>query len=158
MICLRRILIASCSPFAMYAVPAAGQDMPGAVPETVDERELESATTQTRSDEPEIIIVTARRREESLLDVPVVVNVASGEDLAEANITNLTEIARIVPALTISPVAGRTNVLNFSIRGQNDIGGLITSDPAVGVYFADAVQTRPQGGARSLFDVASIRC
>jgi len=154
MVALRKILLASCSTAIAFSTSAAAQDRSGA---PVDERELESASVRTAVTESNTIIVTARRREESILDVPLAVNVVTGEQLAEANITQLGDIARVVPALFIAPVAGRTNVLNFSIRGQNDLGGSITSDPAVGVYFADAVQTRPQGGARAFYDIASIQ-
>lgn len=105
----------------------------------------------------EEIVVTARRREESLLAVPVSVTALSSQDLRAANVTSAMELDRVVPSLRITPVAGRTTTPAFTIRGLTDTSGLITSDPAVGVYFDDAFQGRAQGLARALFDIGSVQ-
>lgn len=45
----------------------------------------------------EEIIVTAQKRAQSLQEVPVSVNVVSGENIAENGINNLDELSNIVP-------------------------------------------------------------
>jgi len=103
------------------------------------------------------VIVTARRRAEDIVKTPVAVTAISGAQLKAANVTSLNEIDRLAPSLRVSPIVGRLDQVTFSIRGMNETSGLITADPAVGVYFADAIQTRSQGVGRALFDIASVQ-
>lgn len=105
----------------------------------------------------EEVVVTARRREEDIVSTPVAVTAVSGDQLAAANVTSLVEIDRIAPSLRVSPIVGRVDQMTFSIRGMNDTSGLITSDQAVGIYFADAIQARSQGVGRAFFDIASVQ-
>lgn len=72
------------------------------------------------------IIVTARKRQESILKVPVVVAVVTDERIANVGITQVTELPKLVPGLVI---AG--NLL--SIGPQVTIRGVGTSsyDPGV---------------------------
>jgi iron complex outermembrane recepter protein len=72
------------------------------------------------------IIVTARKRQESILKVPVVVTALSGDQITAAQITSVTDLPRLVPGLVI---AG--NLL--SIGPQVTIRGVGTSsfDPGV---------------------------
>src|SRR3546814_9325787 len=51
------------------------------------------------------IIVTARRREERLQDVPVAVTAVTGQNLAAANIFQVQDIQQTVPGLTIQSSA-----------------------------------------------------
>lgn len=50
----------------------------------------------------EEVIVTATKRAESLQDVPVTVNTLSEMTIQEAGITDLSDVAALVPALTVS--------------------------------------------------------
>lgn len=72
------------------------------------------------------IIVTARKRQESILEVPVVLTAVSNEKLEATGITNVTELPKLVPGLVISG-----NLL--SIGPQVTIRGVGTSsfDPGV---------------------------
>jgi outer membrane receptor protein involved in Fe transport len=72
------------------------------------------------------IIVTARKRQESILKVPVVVTAVSNEKLQSVGITQVTELPKLVPGLVISG-----NLL--SIGPQVTIRGVGTSsyDPGV---------------------------
>lgn len=62
----------------------------------------------------EEIIVTAQKRAQSLQDVPVSVNVVSGESISENGINNLDELSNIVPNLTITEGSQSTSIF---IRG-----------------------------------------
>lgn len=122
-----------------------------------EQTEQSAAQQNPSASDSRDIIVTARRRDESIVNVPVSVTVASGEQLRSANITNMAEIGRIAPAVRTYPVQGRSTTTSFVIRGQVETSGLPTTDPAVGIYFADAVQTRPQGSGKLFYDLASIQ-
>lgn len=62
----------------------------------------------------EEIVVTAQKREESLMDVPISVNAVSGEKMAEAGITELEGMTAYVPNLTMNQTGIGTVI---AIRG-----------------------------------------
>ena len=64
----------------------------------------------------EDIVVTARRREESLIDVPVAVSAISAKALESAHVTDVTQIAQMTPQLLIAPASGGGGG-TISIRG-----------------------------------------
>lgn len=111
-----------------------------------------SAAPATMSD----IIVTARKRDETLISVPVVVTAIGGEQLAAQGITNLDGIARITPQLLIGNQGGSVQGGNIAIRGvsgpdQNPFG-----DSAVS-FNIDGVQvTKTTVRRMSDFDVAQV--
>lgn len=103
------------------------------------------------------IVVTARRREERLQDVPVAITALEGQSLTAANVFQVQDIQQKVPGLTMMASAFGSNVLQVAIRGQRQYDPYITKDPAVAVYFADVVQNRPQGLNSGLFDIESVQ-
>lgn len=72
------------------------------------------------------IIVTARKRQESILKVPVVVTAVSGQQLGNLQVTQVTDLPRLVPGLVLGG-----NLLSIgpqvTIRGV----GTSSSDPGV---------------------------
>jgi len=107
------------------------------------------------------IIVTARRTEERLQDVPIAIAVFNQEQLAQRNITSPVELATYTPSLTANQRFG-SEKSSFVIRGFTQEGG---TSPSVGVYFADVVAPRAQGGTGggngalpgSLFDLQNVQ-
>jgi iron complex outermembrane recepter protein len=53
------------------------------------------------------VVVTARRVDERVIDVPLSIRALSGRDLKERNITNLSDLAQFTPGLSYSPDLGR---------------------------------------------------
>lgn len=102
------------------------------------------ATANTGTGE---IIVTARKREETLIDVPVVVTAVGGEQLRNQGITNIDGIARVVPQLLIANQGGSVQGGNISIRGisgpdSNPFGDQAVSFNVDGVQIAKATVRR----------------
>jgi iron complex outermembrane receptor protein len=91
------------------------------------------------------IIVTARRTEERLQDVPISITVFDQQQLANHNITNTTDLANYTPSLSVNQRWGPEKA-SFAIRGFNQDG---YTAPTVGIYFADVVGVRAQGGTAS---------
>lgn len=83
------------------------------------------------------IIVTARRRDESLQDVPAVVNAVTSEALQKTNIRNLTEVQTLVPGLTLTTAANGTGG-NAQMRGVNFDINASGNNPTVEFYLNDA--------------------
>jgi iron complex outermembrane receptor protein len=108
------------------------------------------------------IIVTARRFEERLQDVPISITVFNQEQLASRNIVNSQDLALYTPSLSANNNFGSQNA-SFAIRGfVQDIG----TQPSVGVYFADVVAPRgaspniPIGdgaGPGNFFDLQNVQ-
>lgn len=93
---------------------------------------------------PEVIVVTARRREERLQNVPISIKVFSQATLTNRNIQTSEELATNTPSLSANTNFGNQNT-TFAIRGfVQDIG----TQPSVGTYFADVVS--PRGGSNQL--------
>ena len=88
---------------AALATPASAQSEADAVAE-IDESE-------------DVIVVTARRREERLIDVPVAVSAFSGEALEERGALDITDIAQAVPNVTLEASRATNSTLSAFIRG-----------------------------------------
>ena len=89
-------------------------------------------------DEDGPIIVTARRIEENVQDVPISITVYNQAALDARNITNATELAVYTPSLAVNTRYGPEKA-SFAIRGF--VQDFATA-PSVGVYFADVVGPR----------------
>ncbi|MDR2857399.1 MAG: TonB-dependent receptor [Novosphingobium sp.] len=84
------------------------------------------------------IIVTARRMDERLQDVPISITVYNPEQLAARNIVNSTDLAAYTPSLTVNGRYG-PDKSSFAIRGFSQD---LNTAPSVAVYFAEAVAPR----------------
>jgi iron complex outermembrane recepter protein len=108
------------------------------------------------------IVVTARRREETLQDVPISISVLSPDDLARRNLQSVTELQSATPSLTATGPYRNTPIV--SIRGQGGFtpGGI----PAVIMYVNEvplptSAQAGSPGGALGanglFFDIENIQ-
>ena len=80
------------------------------------------------------IIVTARKTEERLQEVPISVTVFDDQALSERNITNANDLGQASPGLSAISYQSRSSPA-FSIRGQGDVYGVF--QPGVVVYLAE---------------------
>ncbi|MDE2435579.1 MAG: TonB-dependent receptor [Sphingomonadales bacterium] len=86
------------------------------------------------------IVVTALRRESSILQTPAAVTAIGGNQLRDSQVTNLTDVASAVPSLNIGEAAGVSLVTMRGISLDAIIGG-IESSIAIhrdGVYLSQA--------------------
>ncbi|MFM2372611.1 MAG: hypothetical protein RIS85_2333, partial [Pseudomonadota bacterium] len=102
------------------------------------------------------IIVTAQRRAESILKVPVAVTAMSQDDLVKQGITNTAQMTGMVPSLQVNSPYGDSQP-NFTIRG---IGVANEHNPnqasPVGVYFDDAYIAARVVHGLQLFDMERV--
>lgn len=82
------------------------------------------------------IIVTARRREEALADVPISISVLDRQELAQRQIQTEADLQTSVPGLTIRQ-NGSANQFNYALRGQS-VDTYSGSPPGVLPYINDA--------------------
>ena len=83
------------------------------------------------------IIVTARRREESLQSIPLAVTALTPDMMRDQNITNTMDLARVTPNLQIRSNGAQRQDNGFFIRGQ---GATFGSQPGVIAYFNEVPQ------------------
>jgi iron complex outermembrane receptor protein len=96
------------------------------------------------------IIVTARRVEERLQDVPISISVFNQLELNNLNIVNSQDLAAYTPSLSVNNNFGQLNT-SFAIRGfSQEIG----TEPTVGVFFADVVEPRGASNNQQIGDGA----
>jgi iron complex outermembrane receptor protein len=87
------------------------------------------------------IIVTARRSEERLQDVPISISVINQTQINERNIVQGSDLAVYTPSLTVNQRFG-PETSSFAIRGFLQEAN---TAPSVGVYFADVTTPRSLG-------------
>lgn len=105
----------------------------------------------------EEVIVTSRRTEEALQDVPLSITAMGEEALQRSNMQNFADLQRTVPSVSMVPSTGRRSSMQFAIRGQRVSEITTTVDPSVGLYMAEIPVARPQGAAITGFlDVGSL--
>ncbi|MCY3940062.1 MAG: TonB-dependent receptor [Gammaproteobacteria bacterium] len=78
----------------------------------------------------EEIIVTARKREESLFDIPVAITAITGEQIENFGLTDLQDVAKIVPGLTFDRSVTQNDYAPAlrglqAEQGRNSVGLLI---------------------------------
>lgn len=102
------------------------------------------------------IVVTARRREERLVDVPIAVTSFSGEQLARSGAIDVTEIAQTAPNVTLEPSRGTNSTLTAFIRGVGQQDPVSGFEQGVGIYLDDVYLNRPQAAVLDIYDVERI--
>jgi iron complex outermembrane receptor protein len=126
-----------------------------------------AASAQTPSPSPESdaeslesIVVTARRREESLQDTPLAVTALSAAALERQQIVGTTDLDKIAPNLqfhSYGTLTGNNSAAQVFIRGIGQTDATPAVDPGVGIYIDDVYMGRAVGGAMDFRDIASVQ-
>lgn len=101
------------------------------------------------------ILVTAQRRSESIQSVPVAITAFSGEAIATKQISNVLDLARLVPNATMVNGSGPANSARLFIRGVGEDDSR-NPDPAVGTYVDGIFVGRSIGALVEIADIERI--
>ena len=115
-----------------------------------------ASSPQSEAANLDTVQVTARRRAESIQDVPVAVSAFGEEQLKDLQASNIDGLQGAVPNLNIVQGRGSANSVNVFIRGIGQPDALQTFDPGVGMYVDDVYYSRINGALFSLFDVQQV--
>ena len=85
----------------------------------------------------EEIIVTARRKDESLQDVPTSINAVTGAEIEKLSIRKFEDIATVVPGMSMNQTA-QGSIGRASVRGVNYDGVVSGNNGTVEFYLNDA--------------------
>lgn len=144
----RSLLLTLLGALCVTAVPALAQDTPPA------------QTTQAQAEQPqtasEEIVVTARKREENVQEIPVAVSVVTADELEESAAADLSELQTQVPNLSVYQGRNQSTTLTAFMRGIGQADPLWGVDPGVGLYMDDVYIARPQGALLDVYDVERI--
>ena len=110
---------------------------------------LPEATQPPSATELQEVIVTARRREENVQDVPISIVTLDSTQLNQQGVTTANDLARVAPGLSIMNTAANRGAVTYSIRGQ---GSTFGSGPGVIPYFDDVANF-----SQAIFDVANVQ-
>ena len=115
--------------------------------------EATDTTADVSSGGLEEVVVTAQRRSESKLDVPMSVAVLSSEELARAGVNETSDLGKLAPGLTISFYAAN---MSSTLRGITGTGGNLHSTSSVPIYLDGVYQPSMISSLMSLPDVERI--
>jgi iron complex outermembrane receptor protein len=140
---------------ALIATPAWGLSQQGTGPDVPAQ-----ANSAPRAQVPVIqdgdLIVTARRREESVQDVPIAVAAIAGEQLAATGSTSVGRLTQILPTFQFYSTNPRNSAAN--IRGLGAPFGLTNDgiEQGVGIYVDQVYNARIAAATFDFLDVERI--
>ena len=139
---LKSILALGCSTFSFAAHAQQADD---------DPRVAEAA-----ADGYQTIVVTAQRRAQNILDVPIAITAISGDELDERAANSVAEAIIYAPNVTSTPGPNGGDDGGFFIRGVGQLDNSIAVDPGVGVYIDEVYIARLQASSIDLLDIERI--
>lgn len=159
---LSRRLLLSSTIGAGLCLPgnAAAQSAPA--PQAPPQMEASNSAPQADSqsdDKIGTIVVTARRRAESLQNTPVAVSAVTSAALEAQGATNISAVAQSVPSLTFNTVTGNSGASNAAvvfIRGIGQDDFFPTIDPGVGIYLDGVYVSRSLGAVLDTVDLEQV--
>lgn len=102
------------------------------------------------------VVVTARRRSETVQEVPIPISVIGGELVEDAGAFNVNRVKELVPTVQLYSSNPRNTTLN--IRGLGSTFGLTNDgiDPGVGFYVDGVYFARPAATTLDFIDIEQV--
>ena len=107
----------------------------------------------------EEIVVTARRKDESLQETPISITAVTAEGIEARGLTKVDQITQVAPNVVFEPTApltGSSNNGSMFIRGIGTTEFSLASDTGVGLYVDDVYLARTSGNVMDIVDVEAI--
>ncbi|MEP5766621.1 MAG: TonB-dependent receptor [Halieaceae bacterium] len=104
----------------------------------------------------EEVVVTARKREEGMQEVPLSVTAYNSDQLDVLKVRDLTNLGVGMPNVSLEDIGTTRGTANFSIRGLGINSSIPSIDPAVGVFVNGVYMGLNNGIIFDMFDLASV--
>src|SRR5882757_2939053 len=107
----------------------------------------------------ESVIVTARRRDESLQSIPAAVSAISGDQLDNSYTVNTQQLSQLVPSLYYNSANPRNTAYTIRGLGSNTLSISAANDgiePGVGFYVDQVYHGRPSTASFDFTDIERI--
>lgn len=136
--------------------PVSGAWAQEAVGDTGPRAQATDEDGATSNGDSNVIVVTAQRREQNLLEVPLSISAIGGDTLESRGVTNSADLAAVVPNLQVSSPYGKTQP-NFALRGIS-VANEYNSNQAspIGVYINDVYIANRTAHGMGLFDLERV--
>jgi len=131
----------------------------GTQPDQADQAKLnedKDARSRVRPISIEELTVTARKREEKLIDTPVAVTAIARPELRDLNIRRIQDITSHVPNLAFDNTGDTSNGARINLRGVGNGDSIASDDPGVGLYVDGVYLARAQGALIPLMDIERV--
>jgi iron complex outermembrane recepter protein len=115
---------------------------------------LDADAVQAQGNVLEEVIVTAQKRAENVQDIPVTINVVTGETLDTFNIRSTNDLANSVPGLVIQETP--QNLSQITVRGLGTGAAGESLDQSVGLFIDGIWAGRLREFQAALFDVERV--
>lgn len=123
-----------------------------ALPVAAQEGERSVASTALLEE----VIVTARKRDEPVQDVPIAITAFPAEQLDALKIRDLSNLSVRMPNVALDDIRTFPTTANFSIRGLGVNSSIPSIDPTVGVFIDGVYQGQNAGVVIDMSDIRSI--
>lgn len=100
----------------------------------------------------EEVVVTAQKREQNIMEVPVAVTAVTGQQIEDAGIKDVFDLQQNVPNLIIGRSQTATTT-NFAIRGIGSTSNNFGVESSVGLYVDEVYRSRQSSMINELIDV-----
>ncbi len=107
-------------------------------------------------EEEEVLVVSARRRDETLQEVPISLSSFSGDAMEKTGISDLVALGASAPNTTLKTSRATNNTLTAFIRGVGQQDPLVGFEAGVGIYIDDIYLNRPQGAVLDVYEVERV--
>ena len=107
----------------------------------------------------EEVVVTARKKVESLQDTPISVTALSGDRLEDMGLSRITKLQNVTPNLVFQNTpaySGAGNNAAVYIRGVGQKDFVPTIDPGVGIYVDEVYLGRSAGAVLDMIDIQQV--
>jgi outer membrane receptor protein involved in Fe transport len=114
-----------------------------------------SASAQDEDSIFEEIVVTAQKRRQNIMEVPLAVSAVTGRQMEEASIKDIFDLQQNVPGL----IAGQSQTAttsNFAIRGIGSTSNNFGVESAVGLYVDGVYRSRQSSIINDLVDIERV--
>ncbi|EDL48611.1 TonB-dependent receptor [Erythrobacter sp. SD-21] len=115
----------------------------------------DDAEEQAESPDPNVIVVTATKREQTLQEVPVAVSVTTAETIEQAQIRDIADLATVVPSLRVSTLQSAF-ATSYSVRGFGTDGNNIGLEPSVAMFVDGVYRSRAIAQISDLPDIQRV--
>ena len=153
-----KVALAAAS-ICLSVLPVHAQDTTGSTEPATATAAPPAPASASGADTLQEVIVTARRREESLQSVPAAVSVVGGELLDSSYTVNTQSLSQLVPSLYYNSANPRNTAYTIRGLGSNTLSVSAANDgiePGVGFYVDQVYHGRPATGAFDFTDIDRI--
>ena len=144
----RKRLFGAVAPRAAASLLAISIAMPAVV-------HAQESAEEGRETSDNVIIVTAQKRDQNILDVPVAISAIGQDVLQAAQVDRFTELTAVSPSLTIT-TSGNRNQNPIFLRGIGTFSFSTAAEPAVLVMIDDVPLLLPGQALGNFADVSRI--